>query len=124
MPEQVDVYPKPKGTITVNGSVATGTEYADVGDCKHIVTEDKVFKLAKITVSCPEDVMVKVVFGEADISIEYHVMAKLPFTDWFPFEWNKSNLKGDGTKEIKIQAKYPAGGSATTVFAELSGEEA
>lgn len=123
MPEQVDVYPRPKGTITEKGSVTTGSDYADVGDCKHIVTKDKVFKLAKITVSCPEDVMVKVVFGEDDISIEYYVMAKLPFTDWFPAEWNKDELKGDGSKEIKIQAKHPSGGATATVFAELSGEE-
>jgi len=118
-----NVVPRPIGSITVKGSATTGADYADVTGCAYTVTKDKIFKLAKITVSCSEDVMVKVVFGDTDISIEYYVMAKLPFTDWFPAEWNKDKLKGDGSKQIKIQAKYPSGGTAATVFAELSGEE-
>lgn len=114
---------RPKGDITVKGSVTTTDEYQDVGDCKHTVTKDKTFSLAKITVSCPEDVMVKVVFGDTDITIEYYVMAKLPFTDWMPMGYRKELLLGDGSKQIKIQAKYPSGGAAATVFAEFSGEE-
>lgn len=118
-----DVIPRPKGTITVKGSVATGASYADVGDCKRTVTKDKTFQPTKITVSCSEDAVVKIVFGTTDISIEYTVMGKLPFTDWFPLEWNRDNLKGDGSKQIKIQAKYPSGGATATLYAELSGEE-
>ena len=118
------VIPRPIGTITVKGSTTTTDKYEAVGDCKHTVTKDKIFNLAKITVSCPKDVMAKVVFGEEDISIEYYIMAELPFTDWFPSEWNKDNLRGDGSKELRIEAKYPTGGEADIVFAELSGEEA
>jgi len=121
--EARNVVPRPIGSITVKGSVTTTDTYQDVGNCKYTVTKDKIFKLAKITVSCSEDVMVKVVFGDTDISIEYYVMAKLPFTDWFPEGYNRDNLKGDGSKQIKIQAKYPSGGAAATVYAELSGEE-
>jgi hypothetical protein len=122
-PSHRNVVVRPKGDILVKGSVTTTASYADVGDCARKVTKDKIFQLAKITVSCPEDVMVKVVFGTTDISVEYYVMAKLPFTDWFPEGWNRDKLRGDGTKQIKIQAKYPSGGAAATVFAELAGEE-
>ena len=118
-----DVIAKPSGVKTVKGSVTTTSTYQDVGDCKHVVTKNKVFKLTKISASCSEDVMVKIVFGTEDISIEYYIMAKLPFTDWLPEGWNKDRLIGDGSKEIKIQAKYPTGGTSATVYSELSGEE-
>lgn len=118
-----DVIAKPTGVITVSGSVTTNSDYEDVGDCKHKVSKDKTFNLAKITVSCSKDVMVKIVFGEETVSIEYYIMAELPFTDWFPEGWNKDKLIGDGEKEIKIQAKYPTDGEAAEIFAELSGEE-
>jgi len=118
-----NVVPRPVGRIVAKGSVTTGASYANVGDCAYTVTKDKTFKLAKISVSCSEDVMVKVVFGSDDLSIEYYVMAKLPFTDWFPPGWQCGELRGDGSKQIKIQAKYPSGGAAATCYAELDGEE-
>ena len=117
-----EVIPKPKGDKKAKGSATTTDTYATITGCEITVTKDKTFQLAKIVVSCPEDVMVKIRWDDNDIGPEYYVMAKLPFTDWFPWDWNP--CLGDGTKKLDVQAKYPAGGAAATVQAEISGEEA
>jgi len=114
-----EVIAKPKGKTKAKGSVTTTSTYQTVAEIT--VTNGKTFHLAKLTVSCSEDVMVKIRWDGTDISIEYYVMAKLPFTDWFPWDWHP--CEGDGTKKIDVQAKYPSGGVAAMVFAELSGEE-
>jgi len=55
------------------------------------------------------------------MSVEYYVMGKLPFTDWFPWGWQP--CEGDGAKKFELQVKYPSGGTAGTVHAEICGEE-
>jgi hypothetical protein len=114
-----DVTPKPLVTTKVRGSIVTEADYVTVVEIT--VTKDKTFHLAKIVVSCPEDVMFKLVWDGEDISVEYYVMGKLPFTDWFPWGWHP--CVGDGLKKLELQAKYPAGGIAETVHAEICGEE-
>lgn len=114
-----EVIAKPKGKIKAKGSVTTTSTYQTVAEIT--VTKDKTFHLAKLTVSCSEDVMVKIRWDGTDISIEYYVMAKLPFTDWFP--WDYHAMLGDGTKKVDVQAKYPSGGTAATVYCEICGEE-
>lgn len=113
------VVPRPTGTVKNKGSATTTSDYQTVAQIT--VTKDKTFHPAKLTISCSEDVMVKIRWDGSDISIEYYVMGKLPFTDWYPWNWNP--CEGDGTKKIDVQVKYPTGGAAATVFAELSGEE-
>jgi len=114
-----EVIPKPRGDITVQGNITTTSEFQDV--CSRTITKDKVFKLAKITVSCPEDCVVRLTVDNTPLSIEYTIMGKLPFTDWFPPGWKAHELKGDGSKKIKIQAKYVD--TAATLHAEFCGEE-
>jgi len=114
-----EVIPKPVGTTKAKGSATTTSDYATIAEI--VVTKDKTFHLAKVVVSCPEDVVFKLVWDGEDISVEYCVMGKLPFTDWFPWGWHP--CKGDGTKKFEVQAKYPSGGTAATAYCELSGEE-
>jgi hypothetical protein len=111
------VIPKPKGTVKKKGSVTTTDSYQTVAEIT--VTKGKTFHPAKITVSCKEDVWVKIRWDGSDVSIEYLVMGKLPFTDWFPWNWNP--MVGDGSKKVDVQAKYDT--AAATVFCELCGEE-
>lgn len=114
-----EVIPKPLAMTKAKGSAVTTADYATIVEIT--VTKDKTFHLAKVTVSCPEDVMFKLVWDGKDASIEYYVMGKLPFTDWFPWGWHP--CEGDGVKKFELQAKYPAGGTAGTVHAEICGEE-
>ena len=65
--------------------------------------------------------MFKLLWDEDDVSIEYYVMGKLPFTDWFSWGWQP--CEGDGVKKFELQAKYPSGGTVGTVHAEICGEE-
>jgi len=113
------VIPKPTGEKSAKGSISTTDSYQTV--CELTVTRDKTFHPCKLTVSCDQDVMVKIRFDGEDISIEYYVTAGLPFTDWYPWDWNP--CVGDGTKKVDVQAKYPTGGSAGTCYAEICGEE-
>jgi hypothetical protein len=114
-----EAIPKPSATTKANGSAVTTASYATIVEIT--VTKDKTFHLAKVVVSCSEDVMFKLLWGGEDVSIEYYVMGKLPFTDWFPWGWQP--CEGDGVKKFKLQAKYPSGGTAGTVHAEICGEE-
>lgn len=122
------VVPKPEAPIVVRGKVTTTDSYKVVGSCSYTINDGKRFQPAKVIVSCPEDVMFKLVWQEKDVSIEYYVMAKLPFTDWFP--WNYLEIKpgakalyGDGKSKLELHAKYPSGGTPAEVHAEISGEE-
>ena len=114
---QGPVIPRPKGGVQVKGSATTTASYATI--VEYEVTEDYFFELAKIALSCKEDTWVKVRWDGTDISIEYLVAGKLPFTDWFPWDWYE--MLGDGVKKIDIQVKYNT--AAATAYAELVGEE-
>ena len=114
-----EVIPRPLGVKKVRGSATTAEDYATIAEI--VVSKDKTFHLTKVVVSCAEDVIFKLVWDGEDISPEYYVMGKLPFTDWFPWGWNP--CIGDGKKKFELQAKHPPGGVAATVNVEICGEE-
>jgi len=118
---QAEVVPRPKGEKVLRGSVTTGASYAVVGNCKRTVPNGKTFNVTKIATSCLSDAMVKITFGGSDISIEYPISSKIALMDWFSF--GEKQAVGDGSKVLQVEAKYPSGGSADTVYAELVGEE-
>lgn len=120
-PAIVDVIPRPKGDVTLRGSATTTSDFAVVGDCKRVIDQGKTFEIAKIALSCDEDIVGKITFGGEDISIEYKVVGRVPITDWFPKD--DKVCVGDGTKELRVEGKYPSGGAAGDLHAELVGEE-
>jgi len=117
--EQGPVIPRPKGGVLEKGSVTTTGSYQTVAS--RVVTNLLKFQLAKIIISCPEDVMYQLRWDGTVISAEVYVMGKIPFTDWFP--WNYKEMVGNGVKTFDIQVKYPTGGIAGTCHAEIVGEE-
>jgi len=123
LPDQVSscipVIARPKGSIIAKGNVTTGASYATVAS--RTVTNTKTFQLAKIIVSCDQDIYYKLRWNAVDISAEIYVAGTIPFTDWFPYDYY--SMLGDGAKAFDIQVKYPSGGSAGTCFAEIVGEE-
>ena len=116
---QAEVIARPKGGILEKNSVTTTDTYATVAT--RTVTDGKTFQLAKVLVSCPEDVMFKIRWDGDDIGAEVYVTGGIPFTDWFP--WDYYEMAGDGAKAVDIQVKYPTDGAAATCHAELVGEE-
>jgi len=113
------VIPRPKGGVLEKGSVDTTNTFQTVAS--RTVTSGQKFQLAKIVVSGDEDVIFKLRWNNADIGAEVYVTGKLPFTDWFP--WDYYTMLGDGAKAFDIQVRYPDGGTAGTCFAEIVGEE-
>ena len=118
-----EVTPKPKGPIAISGSVTLTDEFQDVGDCKYVVTKDKKFQICSIAVSSEVQANVRIMFGNGQIGITYYIPGRVPFTHWFGGGYRLNEIKGDGSKEIRIQARHPAGGSAGDFQAELTGEE-
>ena len=119
-----EVIPKPIGAVRDYGSVTTTSSYVTVAKIKP--RQGTKFKLTKIIVSCPEDVLCKLRWAGQDLGPEVYVMAKLPFTDWFPYGFKTKDgkdLTGDGSQLIELQVKYPSGGTAATCFGEISGDE-
>lgn len=114
-----EIIARPKGGILAKGSVTTTGTYATIAT--RIVTNAKSFQLAKILISCDRDVMYKLRWAGTDISAEVYVSGKIPWTDWFP--WDYYTMAGDGSKAFDIQVKFPSGGLAGTCYAELVGEE-
>jgi hypothetical protein len=116
-----EVIPKPKGDIARKGNITTGADYADVTGTNYKVTKGKHFQLTKIVLACKEDSTARIMFGTTQIGPEYYIMGKTTLTDWFPKNYRLDELEGDGTKEIRIQAKYVT--TAGDFQAELVGEE-
>jgi len=126
IPPELRVIPKPTGSIVQPGSLATPTTtYTTVAS--YTPSKDKRFRLAKITVSCSEDIIVQVTWKGEAVTIPYYVMAKLPFTDWFPIDYylvtHDEYFKGDGNTKLELKAKIPSGGTAAEVNGEIVGEE-
>lgn len=119
---QAEVVPRPRGDVTLRGNVTTGAGYAVVGTCTRTIAAGKVFQPAKLTLSCDQDAVAKIVFPVGtDISVEYKIAAKVPLTDWFAK--GEKQCVGDGSKAMRVEGKYPSGGSAGDLYAELVGEE-
>lgn len=117
--EEAITIARPKGGVLEKGSITTTGSYQTVAS--RVVTNGKTLQLAKIIVSCDEDVIYKLRWDGTDISAEIYVSGGIPFTDWFP--WDYYAMAGDGAKAFDIQAKFPSGGSAGTCHAEIVGEE-
>ena len=113
------VIPRPMGGKIAKGNITTTDSYQTVAELT--VTNAKTFQLAKILISCDQDIMYKIRWNGTDISTEVYVPAGTPFTDWFP--WDYYTMLGDGTKKIDVRAKYPSGGYGGTCYAEINGEE-
>jgi len=118
-PEELGrVIPVPLGSIVKRGTLDPTTDvYQDVAS--HVVTADKTFHLCKIVVSVNRGTWIRIMWDAEQIYPDVLVVRGIPFTDFFPWDWNP--LTGDGVKAIKIQAKYEA--TAGRVDAELVGEE-
>lgn len=115
------VIPKPTGNIARKGNITTGADYADVTGTAYTVTKGKRFQLTKIVLACKEDSMARIMFDTTQIGPEYYIMGKTTLTDWFPQNYRLDELEGDGTKQIRIQAKYVT--TPGDFQAELVGEE-
>jgi len=112
------IIPVPRGDITRYSKLDPTTDtYQDV--VSYTVTKDKEFHLCKIVVSCTQASWIRIMWGTTQIYPEVLVGRGVPFTDFFPWDWKP--LTGDGSKAIKIQAKYDI--TAGRVDAELAGEE-
>jgi len=122
----ISVIPQPEGRITKQGSITTSSTFQVI--CDYSPSSEKRFHLTKIAISCSEDVVAQVFWkGNQEITIPYTVMGKLPFTDWFPFNYWEDDITkkiaGDGTSKIELKAKYPSGGAAATCDGQFVGEE-
>lgn len=117
--QQGPAIPRPKGGILAKGSVTTTALYTTVAS--RTVTNGLRFQLAKILVSCDQDIMYKLIWDGIDISAEVYVSGGSPWTDWFP--WDYYAMLGDGVKVFDVQVKFPTGGLAGACYAEIVGEE-
>jgi hypothetical protein len=118
------VIAQPEGRIVEQNSITTESDWKTV--CSYTPKSGMRFHLTKVVVSCEEDVIAQVFWkGEQEITIPYVIMGKLPFTDWFPFNyWEEDPVKkivGDGTSKVELKAKYVSTGA--TCYGQLVGEE-
>jgi hypothetical protein len=116
-----EVTPSPKGVIAKKGNITTEENYKDVTGTAHTVTNGKRFQLAKIVLAAEKDSIARIMFGTSQIGVEYYIMGGTTLTDWFPTNYRLDELLGDGTKQIRVQAKYIS--TAGDFQAELVGEE-
>lgn len=116
---QAEVIARPKGGVLETAYVTTTGAWQTVVDYL-VISSDWKFELAKILVSCPEDVMYRLRWGTTVISAEVFITGGFSFTDWFP--WNYYYMRGDGVKTFNIQVMFPAGGAAAVCHAEIVGE--
>lgn len=111
------VIPKPVSNIRSFGCVAVDSkDFYEVTSI--VIPSGKKLQLTKLSVSADDGVMVKVVFGEDDITMVYYISGTSVFTDWFPYNWNP--IEGDGTTKLKVVAK--ALYTAANVCADICGE--
>jgi len=99
--EQGPVIPRPKGGVLAKGSITTTSEYQTVAE--YTPTAGKTFQLTKILVSPEQDTWVSYWWNGIRISAEILLTGKIPFTDWFP--WDYYPMQGDGSKKFEVKAK-------------------
>jgi len=115
---QAEVIARPKGGVLETDSITTTVAYQTV--VEYTVPDDYKFELAKILISCPENVEYRLRWGTSVISAVVFVTGGIPFTDWFP--WDYEHMRGDDTKTFNIQVRFPADGEAAVCHAEIVGE--
>jgi len=119
---QAEAVARPKGGVRVLGNINMNTAWVDfVTVAEYLVpSADWKFELAKILVSCQDDLIYRLQWGTTTISAEVYVTGGIPFTDWFP--WDYYNMRGDGTTTFKIQVYDPTGAAVSICHAEIVGE--
>lgn len=115
--EQGPVIPRPKGGVLKKGYVTTTAAYQVVAD--HTPTDGKQFMLTKILASPEQDTWISLWWNGVRISPEILLTGKIPFTDWFP--WDYEAMIGDGSKKFEVKAKYYT--TEGYCGAEIVGEE-
>jgi len=126
-----EVTPRPKGGIVLTGDLDTSSSWQNIsgsiGSIARTITSGKIFHPASIFASCNQDVEVRVIFDTQTIFPPTIITAKIPFSHWFPMGFAEGvisgGIYGNGSKQLKMQAEYPSGGSSGKIYAQLLGEE-
>lgn len=118
-----NVSARPKGSILETSPEAGVTTIVGTYQtvASHTPEDGYKLELAKILVSCPQDIMYRLRWDGEVISAPVYVTGGIPFTDWFP--WDYYEMEGDDTKTFEIQVQAPAGGTPGVCHAEIVGED-
>lgn len=115
----------PTGEIRRKGTLAAlTTSYETL--VKYKPAKEMVFGLCKITVSCSEDVITQLFWGDKEISIPYYMFQDFPLVEFFPVlcrTYKGEKIVGDGTRELLLKVKMPSGGTSVEVNGEIAGDE-
>ena len=118
------VVPKPTGPVRHYDKVTTTATFQTVAEITP--SAGTTFYPAKIIVACLEDVEAQLFWDGKELGPMYKVMGKLPFTDWFPFDYQtilRRKLIGNGEIKLELKVRYPTGGTAAECYGEISGME-
>lgn len=115
----------PLGRVKKKGSKATVvTTYQTV--CEITPTSEKTFELANFSISgYGDDMFVKLVWQDKDLTPVFYVMEHLPFVQWFPpkyFTDEGKPLLGDGKSKLELKVRAEDG-TITVCDGELVGDE-
>jgi len=120
---QAEVITRPKGKVLERGDVTftgPGADWERVA--YHTPDDGDRFELSKILVSCEDAVVYRLRWGGETIGAErVYVTGGLPFTDWFP--WNYNEMEGDGSLTFELWVRDPSDASTATCYAEIVGED-
>jgi len=126
-----EVTPRPKGNIVLTGDLDTSSSWENIsgsiGSITRTVVSGKIFHPASIFASCNQDVEIQVVYDTQTVFPPTIIASKVPFSHWFPMGFAEGiisgGIYGNGSKQLKMQAQYPSGGSSGKIYAQLVGEE-
>lgn len=123
MPLPVMAYPL--GRVKKKGTLASvGTTYRTV--CEITVTNGKEFQLANFSLSgYGDDMFIKLVWQDNDLTPVFYAMEHLPFVQWFPPHYYTDEgkaLLGDGKSKLQLKVRAEDG-TVTVCDGELVGDE-
>jgi len=115
----------PLGRVKKKGTQASvSTTYKTV--CEIKPTSGKTFELANFSLSgYGDDMFVKLMWQDKDLTPVFYVMEHLPFVQWFPphyFTDEGKPLLGDGASKLELQVRAEDG-TITVCDGELVGDE-
>jgi len=115
----------PLGRVKKKGTKASvSTTYVTV--CEITVTDGKEFQLANFSLSgYGDDMWVKLVWQDKDLTPVFYAMEHLPFDKWFPPHYYTDEgkpLMGDGKSKLQLQVRAEDG-TITVCDGELVGDE-
>lgn len=116
----------PLGRVKKKGTLASvGTTYTTV--CEITVTTDKELQLDNFSISgYGDDMFVKLMWQDKDLTPVFYVMEHLPFVQWFPpqyFTDEGKPLLGDGKSKLQLKVRAEDG-TITVCDGEIVGDEA